>query len=204
MKNGAPKRLKPKSQIARLMVMSSGGLSFFFFLQENNSTVPFPSTDMTPAEGQKRTYSSRSWRMSLCLSYRSNLVFKSYKYQLCMIGADGFRMDFFSLCHTNQLLSVHPLTLLHGEQINSHKAWSKLTSLTVRGENIFICNAIDSLCKPEKVRFKIQRLPHRKELNPSGLYSAFNEALLVFVLSKETKRQPPSWVNNMKSATQHI
>lgn len=33
MKKGTPRRLKPKSQTARLMVMSSGGLSLFLFLQ---------------------------------------------------------------------------------------------------------------------------------------------------------------------------
>lgn len=51
MKNGVPRRLKPKSQMARLIVMSSGGLSFFLFLQQTNNTVPFPSTDRTPAAG---------------------------------------------------------------------------------------------------------------------------------------------------------
>lgn len=62
MKNGAPKRLKPKSQTARLRVMSSGGLSFFF-LQHTNNTMPFPSNDMTPPAGKKRTYISRTGRM---------------------------------------------------------------------------------------------------------------------------------------------
>lgn len=54
MRHGAPKRLYPKSQMARLMVMSSGGLSFFFFLQKTNSTMPFPTTDTTPGEEGRR------------------------------------------------------------------------------------------------------------------------------------------------------
>lgn len=80
MKNGAPKRLKPKSQTARLMVMSSGGLSFFFFLQHTNNTMPFPSTDRTPPAGKKRTYISRTGRMPSCSSCYSDMVFKSYEY----------------------------------------------------------------------------------------------------------------------------
>lgn len=51
MKNGDPSRLKPKSQTARLTVINSGGLSFFLFLQDTSSTVPFPRTDRTPAAG---------------------------------------------------------------------------------------------------------------------------------------------------------
>lgn len=51
MKKGDPSRLKPKSQMARLTVINSGGLSFFLFLQDTSSTVPFPRTDRTPAAG---------------------------------------------------------------------------------------------------------------------------------------------------------
>lgn len=51
MKKGDPSRVKPKSQMARLTVINSGGLSFFLFLQDTSSTVPLPSTERTPAAG---------------------------------------------------------------------------------------------------------------------------------------------------------
>lgn len=99
MKNGAPKRLKPKSQTARLMVMSSGGLSFFFFLQHTNKTMPFPSTDRTPPAGKKRTYISRTD----LLIYYSDLVFKSYKY----IWLREASWQIF-LSHGQTFTAIHP------------------------------------------------------------------------------------------------
>lgn len=119
MKNGAPKRLKPKSQRARLMVMSSGGLSFFLFLQQTNNTMPFPSTDMTPAErvrvkkkGDKILQELQNVNFVHLNTVTLNVVFNSWKHELSMIVHEvGFRVNqcsyapiFFLITHQSASL----------------------------------------------------------------------------------------------------
>lgn len=116
MKKGDPSRLKPKSQTARLTVINSGGLSFFLFLQDTSSTVPFPRTDRTPAAGNGDGAAAQLRAMET--PPPPNEIPSRHEWSPSMTR-DGFGPR-----STNELLHIRPHSLLPWE------TWcSSLTSL---------------------------------------------------------------------------